>query len=161
MDKKEIRDAKEEAARIIREAEEAARQIYGASLEYVDDMLSEVNLLVLRNKELMRQQMNQTLEEFDAKLELMSSHKMELLELLREHTKDGTQPIQKGQYEIKVNEAYFPKEPSHVPPQQEIYAKPKPEPEPEERVVGRFTAEDFDLDAEYFEWLREREERGE
>ncbi len=113
MDEREIREAKEEAARIIREAENVAREIYGASLEYVDDMLSEVNLAVLRSKEQMRRQMEEMLAEFDAKLDIISGNKQELLELLREHTKEGTQPIKKGLYEIKVDEEYVPKRTSY------------------------------------------------
>lgn len=104
-----IKEAKEEAARIIKEAEDTARQIYGSSLEYVDDMLSEVNLIVLRSKELMRLQMESMLEEFDGKIDLLAGHKQELLEILREHTEEGKRPIKKGSYEIKIDESYLPK----------------------------------------------------
>lgn len=102
-----IKEAKEEAARIIKEAENTAEQIYGSSLEYLDDMLSEVNLIVLRSKELVRLQMESMMEEFDSKLDILAGHKQELLELLQEHTQGGQQPVKKGQYEIKIDEDYL------------------------------------------------------
>lgn len=104
-----IKEAKKEAARIIKEAEDTAEQIYGSSLEYLDDMLSEVNLIVLRSKELMRLQMESMMEEFDSKLDILAGHKEELLELLHEHTNAGEKPVKKGQYEIKIDESYLPR----------------------------------------------------
>lgn len=170
MDKREnqsTEEAKKEAARIIAEAREVAREIYGASLEYVDDMLSEVNLIVLRSKEMMRLQMESMMEEFDGKLDLLSGHKQEIFELLQEHTEEGKQPITKGQYEIRVDkpvkasyeikiaeewkervENMFPEEPE--PPQ-----------EKEEEKEGVYSAEDFNLDEEYFSWLEEQKKETE
>lgn len=193
-EEKLIKEARKEAAAIIKEAEDTARQIYGSSLEYVDDMLSEVNLIVLRSKELMRLQMESMLEEFDAKIDLLSGHKQELLELLREHTEEGQQPIKKGQYEIKVDESYLPRKTGYevkikdssetkveihkpakasyeikiadewkerVESMLEEANKPleellPPQPE-EEEPEGEYSAADFNLDEEYFNWLEEQE----
>lgn len=188
-----LREAKEEGARIIKEAEDVAREIYGSSLEYVDDMLSEVNLIVLRGKEMMSAQMESILEEFDAKLDLISGHKQELLELLQEHTGEGQKPIKKGQYEIKVNEDYFPQKTGYevkikngletktevhkpakasyeikiadewkerVESMLEEAGRPLEEPllpEPEQEPEGEYSAADFNLDEEYFNWLEEQE----
>lgn len=190
-----IKQAEAEAARIIKNAEVVARQIYGYSLEYVDDMLAELNLYVLRSKEMMRLQMESMLEEFDAKVDLMAGHKAELLELLREHTENGQQPIRKGNYEIKIDESYRAKKAGyevkikngtesktevHKPAKvayeikiadewkervesmlteaKEEFKEPLP-PEPEEEEIeGQFSAEDFNLDEEYFNWLEEKEE---
>lgn len=193
-----IQEAKEEAARIIKEAEDVAGAIYGASLEYADDMLSEVNLTILRGKELMRLQMESILEEFDAKADILAGHKQELLELLQEHTNQGAKPIKKSQYEIKIDESYMPKKAgyevkikdgaetkveAHKPAKAayeikiadewkdrienmleaelvSIMKEPEPEPEPEEEAAeGEYSAEDFDLDGEYFNWLEEKEEK--
>ncbi|KSV59339.1 hypothetical protein [Acetivibrio ethanolgignens] len=156
-EEKLIKEAREEAARIVKEAEDTARQIYGSSLEYVDDMLSEVNLIVLRSKELMRLQMESMLEEFDAKIDLLSGHKEELLELLREHTEEGRQPIKKGQYEIKIADEWKERVEGMLEganrPLEELLPQQPEEEEPE----GEYSAADFNLDEEYFNWLEEQE----
>ncbi len=102
-----LNEARQEAKQIIEDAKDVARQIYGASLEYVDDMLSELNLTILREKEAMRISMESILEEFDSRLDLVEGHRQELIELLREHTDSGAKPITKGQYEIKVDKEYL------------------------------------------------------
>lgn len=157
-----LEEAKAEAAKILQEAKEGARQIYGASLEYAEDMLSEVNLIVLRGKELMRQQMEATLAEFDAKLDLLAGHKEELFTLLAEHTKEGEEPIKKAVYEIKVDEAYLPKEEAKSLYEIKIEDGEKKESGEDfdnEDLEGAYKASDFDLDGEYFAWLEEKENK--
>ncbi|MFA9465372.1 MAG: hypothetical protein ACERKN_13890 [Velocimicrobium sp.] len=107
--KKEIEDAKKKAEDIVKEAEEYAREVQGASLLYVDDMLVEVSLAAKRAKESIRIIMQQAMEDFDQKIDIIESNQKELLEDLRELSENGTRPIKKAMYEIKIDEAYIPK----------------------------------------------------
>lgn len=104
-----LEDAKKKSAQIIKDAEDEARKIYGASLEYVDDMLSEVSLVVLRAKEEMRKYCEELLQEFDNKAERIESHKRTIMEQIQEVSEHGNKPIKKVNYNIKVDESYFPK----------------------------------------------------
>lgn len=108
-----ITDAKKRAAEIIKEAEEAARTIYASSLEYVDDMLAEVELVVLRAKENMRLQSEIMLLDFDARIDTINQHKQELLELLQEVSANGQRPMKKASYNIKIDEDYMPRKQSY------------------------------------------------
>lgn len=110
IEKQIIKNARKKAEQIIAEAEEVSRQIYGSSLEYVDDMLAEVNIAALRAKENMRAAMEQMLEEFDIKISMIEQNKTEIIEQLREMSEEGTRPVKKAQYEIKIDEAYIPKQ---------------------------------------------------
>lgn len=109
-EKKIIEDAKAEAAAIIRQAEECAREIHAASLQYVDDMLLEISLAAKRAKENMRIIMEQVLEDLDQKIDIIESNKIEIFEDLKDFTENGTRPIRKAHYEIKVDESYIPKQ---------------------------------------------------
>lgn len=110
IEKQIIKNARKKAEQIIVEAEEVSRQIYASSLEYVDDMLTEVNIAALRAKENMRMAMEQMLEEFDIKISIIEQNKTEILEQLREMSENGNRPVKKAQYEIKIDEAYIPKQ---------------------------------------------------
>lgn len=112
-EKQMIEAAKKRADEIIKEAEEAARTIYASSLEYVDDMLAEVELVALRAKENMRLQSEAMLEEFDTRIDTIGQHKQELLELLQELSANGQRPMKKASYNIKVDEAYIPRKQSY------------------------------------------------
>lgn len=109
-EKKIIEDAKKEAAEIIRQAEECAREIHGASLQYVDDMLLEISLAAKRAKENIRIIMEQVLEDLDQKIDIIESNKFEIYEDLKEFTENGTRPIRKANYEIKIDENYIAKQ---------------------------------------------------
>ena len=108
-EKQIINDAKKRADAIVKEAEEAARIIYASSLEYVDDMLAEVQLIALRAKENMRIQNEVMMEEFDSRINLIEEHKQQLLEMLQSLSENGQRPIKKASYNIKVDEAYLPR----------------------------------------------------
>lgn len=108
-EKQMIDDAKKRADAIIKEAEEAARIIYASSLEYVDDMLAEVQLITLRAKESMRIQSEVMMEEFDSRISIVEEHKQQLLEMLQSLSENGQRPIKKASYNIKVDEAYLPR----------------------------------------------------
>lgn len=108
-EKQIIEDAKKQADSMIREAEEAARTIYASSLEYVDDMLIEVELITLRAKENMRIQSQAMLEEFDTHVNLIEQHKQELLDMLHELSENRQGPLKKASYDIKIDEAYIPR----------------------------------------------------
>ena len=103
-------DAKKKAAQIIKDAEDEARAVYGASLEYVDDMLSEVSLAVLRAKEDMKKYCDELLLEFDQKAERIEEHKNIIMEQLKVASENGNRPVKKAKYDIKVDEAYLPKQ---------------------------------------------------
>lgn len=105
-----LSDAKRRAQQIIKDAEDEARALYGASLEYVDDMLSEVSLMVLRAKEDMRKQCDALLAEFDKRAECVNEQKNTILEQINLMSQNGQRPVKKAKYEIKVDEAYFPKQ---------------------------------------------------
>lgn len=104
-----LEDAKKKSSQMIKDAEDEARKIYGASLEYVDDMLSEVSLAVLRAKEEMRKYCEELLQEFDNKAERIESHKRAIMEQIEEVSEHGNKPVKKANYSIKVDESYFPK----------------------------------------------------
>ena len=104
-----LSDAKKKAAQIIKDAEDEARAVYGASLEYVDDMLSEVSLVVLRAKEEMKKYCEELLLEFDRKAERIDEQKNTIMEQLKVASENGNRPVKKVNYEIKVDESYFPK----------------------------------------------------
>lgn len=108
-EKQIIDEAKKKADRIVKEAEETARIIYASSLEYVDDMLAEVELIALRAKESMRIQSEAMLEEFDMRINIIEQHKQELLVQLQELSANGQRPIKKASYDIKIDEAYIPR----------------------------------------------------
>lgn len=112
-EKQIIEEAKKKADEIVKEAEEAARTIYAASLEYVDDMLAEVELVALRAKENMRLQSEAMLGEFDARIDTIGQHKQELLEMLQELSANGQRPMKKASYSIKIDEAYIPRKQSY------------------------------------------------
>lgn len=190
-----LEDAKRKAEQMIKDAEDEARSIYGASLEYVDDMLSEVSLVVLRAKEEIRKYCDEMLHELDNKAERIESHKKTILEQIQEVSDHGNRPVKKVKYDIKVDESYFPKKeytikandgtgvktetykPAKQPfeikiadewkdrinemlSEEAYYEEPviEPEPEPEEEEAA-FSADDFDLDGEYFNWLNEQKEK--
>ncbi len=108
-EKQIIDDAKKRADAIIKEAEEVARVIYVSSLEYVDDMLAEVQLIALRAKESMRIQNEVMMEEFDSRINIVEEHKQQLLEMLQSLSENGQRPMKKASYNIKVDEAYLPR----------------------------------------------------
>ena len=108
-EKQIIDEAKKRADAIIKEAEEAARIIYVSSLEYVDDMLAEVELVVLRAKENMRIQNEVMMEEFDSRINLIGDHKQQLLEMLQALSENGQRPTKKASYSIRVDDTYLPK----------------------------------------------------
>ncbi len=112
-EKQIIDDAKKRADAIVKEAEEAARTIYASSLEYVDDMLAEVELIALRAKESMRIQSEAMMEEFDSHINLIEQHKQELLGQLQELSENGQRPMKKASYDIKIDEAYIPRKQSY------------------------------------------------
>ncbi len=108
-EKQIIEDAKKRADTIVREAEEAARVIYASSLEYVDDMLAEVQLIAMRAKENMRIQNEMMMGEFDSRINMIEEHKQQLLEMLQSLSENGQRPMKKASYNIKVDEAYMPR----------------------------------------------------
>ncbi len=107
---KEIKEAKMEAAAIVKEAEEYAREIHGASLEYVDDMLAEVSLAAKRAKESIRIIMEQVMEDIEQKINIIEANQKEILEDLRDFSENGSRPIKRANYEIKIDENYIPKQ---------------------------------------------------
>lgn len=113
-EKQILDDAKRQADAIVQEAEEAARTIYASSLEYVDDMLAEVELIALRAKESMRIQSEVMLEEFEMRINLIEQHKKELLEMLQELSENGQRPMKKASYDIRIDEAYIPRKQSYA-----------------------------------------------
>ena len=108
-----IAEARKRADAIIKEAEEVARIIYASSLEYVDDMLAEVELVALRTKENMRLQSEMMLQEFDSRIDMIGLHKQELLEMLQELSSDGQRPMKKASYSIKIDDSYMPRKQSY------------------------------------------------
>ena len=194
-EKQIIDEAKKRADAIIKEAEEIARIIYVSSLEYVDDMLAEVELVVLRAKESMRIQNEVMMEEFDSRINLVGEHKQQLLEMLQALSENGQRPTKKASYNIKIDEAYLPRKqaytvktkgsagegvevhkPAKMPyeikiadewkgrveemlneSQKPVLEETKPVEVEEEEEEG-FKASDFDLDAEYFSWLKEEQQ---
>ncbi len=109
-----IEAAKKQADQIIKEAEDVARTIYAASLEYVDDMLAEVELVALRAKESMRVQYEFMMEEFDTRINIIGEHKKELLCQMQELSANGQRPMKKASYNIKIDESYIPKKQSYA-----------------------------------------------
>lgn len=103
---KDLDCAKKQAEAIIKEALEFQDQVRGASLLYVDDMLAEVSLVAKRAKESIRIIMQQALEDFDQKIDMIECNQKEILEDLRELSENGTRPIRKADYDIRVDEAY-------------------------------------------------------
>ena len=108
-----IKIAKQKADKIVKEAEDIAKTIYAASLEYVDDMLAEVELVALRAKENMRVQHEFMMSEFDTQINIINQHKRELLYQLQELYEDGQKPIKKASYHIKIDESYIPRKQSY------------------------------------------------
>lgn len=107
--KKIVDDAKRQAGEILEDAKKQSDIMYASSLEYVDDMLSEVELVALRAKESARIIMKEMLEEFDYKLDVINRDKEELLKQLQDLSADGIRPAKKQAYDIKVDESYFKK----------------------------------------------------
>lgn len=108
-EKQIIDEAKKRADAIIKEAEENARIIYVSSLEYVDDMLAEVELVALRAKESMRIQNEMTMGELDSRINLIREHKHQLLEMLQALSENGQRPMKKASYNIRIDEEYLSK----------------------------------------------------
>lgn len=108
-EKQIIDEAKKRADAIIKEAEETARIIYVSSLEYVDDMLAEVELVALRAKESMRIQNETAMGELDSRINLIGEHKQQLLEMLQALSENGQRPMKKASYNIRIDETYLPK----------------------------------------------------
>lgn len=192
---KEVQEAKEKAALIIKQAEDCAREIHGASLEYVDDMLAEVSLAAKRAKESIRIIMEQALEDIDRKIDMIETNQKEILEDLREISENGSRPVRRADYDIKIDESYIPKQaydikisdgkeervesirPAKQPfeikiadewkgriehmldEQNNLHTEEpiKEEPEVDETDDDGFKASDFDLDAEYFNWLSDQD----
>ncbi len=113
-EKQIIEDAKQRADEIVKEAEDIARTIYAASLEYVDDMLAEVELVALRAKESMRIQHEFMIEEFNTQINIIGQHKKELLSQLQELSLNGQRTIKKATYNIKIDESYIPRKQSYA-----------------------------------------------
>lgn len=113
-EKQIIESAKQRADEIVREAEDIARTIYAASLEYVDDMLAEVELVALRAKESMRIQHEFMIDEFNTQINIISQHKKELLCQLQELSENGQRPVKKASYNIKIDETYIPRKQSYA-----------------------------------------------
>ncbi len=189
--KKEIEEAKKEAAAIIKEAEECAREIHGASLEYVDEMLAEVSLAAKRAKESIRIIMEQAMEDLDLKINIIEANQKEILEDLRDFSQNGSRPIRRANYEIKIDENYLPKQeyqikiqdgkeekretirPAKQPfeikiaddwkdriehmleEQNKLYSEPEIKKEEKEPEDTSYKTSDFDLDGEYFNWLKD------
>lgn len=113
-EKQIIEAAKQRADEIVKEAEDIARTIYAASLEYVDDMLAEVELVALRAKESMRIQHEFMMEEFNTQINIIGQHKKELLCQLQELSENGQKPMKKASYNIKIDESYIPRKQSYA-----------------------------------------------
>lgn len=110
MEKKIIEEAQRKADAIIKNAQECANEIYGASLLYVDDMLTEVGLAAKKARASVTIIMNQVLEDLDRSINIIEDNKNEILKDLNELSENGTRPIVKANYEIKIDDFYVPKQ---------------------------------------------------
>ncbi|MCR5792768.1 MAG: hypothetical protein K6G65_06335 [Lachnospiraceae bacterium] len=106
LEKIMMEDAKKKAAKIVAEAEECAREIYGSSLQYVDDMLSEVSIIAQRAKESMRKECEDMLELMQIRIDTIEQNRQELLEQLQQVTENNEKPLHKERPQIKVDESY-------------------------------------------------------
>lgn len=159
VEQKELEEAKKKASEIIKEAEDCAREIHSASLLYVDEMLEQITLATKSAKQSIEIIMNQAVDDLNQKMKRIEENKLEILKDLRELSEDGTIPIRKVNYEIKVSDEWKNQvdhmfdEPS-IPYEKETVENETMELEEED---DRFKATDFDLDNEYFTWLEEKE----
>lgn len=114
LEKQIIKNAKKQAEKIIMDAQMSADATYASSLQYVDDMLSELNLVTLRAKDSMKKMMEELLEQFDKEIDMIHQNKLEILEDLRDMSENNRQRLSRPQYEIKINEAYFQRRPYEI-----------------------------------------------
>ncbi len=175
-EKQIIEEAEKKAAQIIKDAEAKVEEIYRASLEYVDDMLTEVNIATLRAKESIRELMEAVLEDFDSKVDSIEKDKLELIEQLRAVNENYGRPVKQSNYKIRIDKAYIEKQsvkkqPFEIKIAEEwkdridsmlkereggvFLEEPSKLPEEEEEPEEGFKASDFDLDNEYFMWKEE------
>lgn len=114
LEKQIIRNAKKQAEKILMDAQKSADATYTSSLEYVDDMLSELNLVTLRAKESMKNLMQELLEQFDKEIDMIHQNKQEILEDLRDMSDHKQERTSRAKFDIKINESYFIKRPYDV-----------------------------------------------
>lgn len=176
IEKQIIEDAKKRASQIINEAEETVNQIYRSSLEYVEDMLTEVNTISLRAKDSIRILMESMLEEYDSEIDQIEQDKIELIKLLNEVRGNGRRSIKKENNRIKSKKAHIQKQTAKKPSyeikiaeewkdrieqmmneQESEFLESSAAIIEEEEPDEYFKASDFNLDSEYFEWLKEKE----
>ena len=159
-EKREIEDAKRKASEIVKEAEDCAREIHVASLLYVDEMLEQISLAAKSARESIEIIMDQAMEDLNQKIDRIEANKIEILEDLRKLSENGTKPIKKGNYEIKIADEWKDRIEHMLEEPEPTIINNKPEIKNEETELEEdgFKASDFDLDNEYFSWLEEKKQ---